>query len=156
MFQAGGAPTEIADDAGLLRRIHPTWVVWDMNLGSWRVSSAAFKDPRMSVDAEPLLIHAGLDWAFSLRDFPDHSLVRLRAGVLGRVSFMTRSPITMLTLRCAARRPRGWPTNSLERPSQSSYAPRRAALNDFSATVRQPLCYPGRYPNEGKRMRTKV
>lgn len=35
----------------------------------------------MSVDAEPLLIHAGLDWAFSLRDFPDHSLSRLRAGV---------------------------------------------------------------------------
>jgi len=70
----------IPDSAGLLRRIHPTQVVNDSNAGVLRPSSAAFKDVSMSVDVETFLIALGLDWQFSLRSFPDHSLVRLLAG----------------------------------------------------------------------------
>jgi hypothetical protein len=70
----------IADDAGLLRRIHPAHIIPDGNAaGALRLSSAAFKDPELSVDAEPILATAGLDWRFSLRGYPEHSLVRLQA-----------------------------------------------------------------------------
>lgn len=71
----------IAQDAGLLRRIHPTQVVQDENIGGPRPSSAAFRDLELSVDAEPALEAAGLDWHFSLKDHPSYSLVRFRASV---------------------------------------------------------------------------
>jgi hypothetical protein len=69
----------IADDAGLLRRVIPEWVVDDKNIGGKRLSSAAFKDPATSVDVEPMLEAAGLDWSHCLRNHPGHSLVRIQA-----------------------------------------------------------------------------
>jgi len=71
----------IADDWSLLRRIHPGQIVPDGNNGGVRVSSAAFRDPQMSVDVEELLSAAGKTWKASLEDFPLHSLMRLLAGV---------------------------------------------------------------------------
>jgi hypothetical protein len=70
----------INNEAGLLRRIHPEQVVPDKNTQRPRLSSAAFKDDELSVDAEPLLAQAGLDWHFSLRGYLGYSLVRFRAG----------------------------------------------------------------------------
>lgn len=70
----------IPDAAGLLRRVHPSQVVDDKNTGERRPSSAAFKDPEMSVDVEPMLEAKGLDWRFSLRNNPGYSLARLQAG----------------------------------------------------------------------------
>jgi hypothetical protein len=69
----------IADAAGLLRRIHPDQVIEDPNEGGARPSSAAFKDPSLSVDAEPILTSNGLNWQFSLKDHSSHSLVRFPA-----------------------------------------------------------------------------
>ncbi len=71
----------IGDEAGLLRRIHPVQVVPDENAGGiMRPSSAAFRDPELSVDAEPVLASVGLDWKFSLRNYRGYSLVRFQAG----------------------------------------------------------------------------
>jgi hypothetical protein len=69
----------IANDACLLRRIRPDQVVDDENLGTRRPSSAAFKDPDLSVDAEPILKANGLDWKFSLQDYPGYSLANVEA-----------------------------------------------------------------------------
>jgi hypothetical protein len=80
MSHSGSDDKSISDGAGLLRRVHPSWVVEDKNIGQRRASSAAFKDPEMSVDIEPVLLDLGLDWNRSLRDFPQHSLVRLMAA----------------------------------------------------------------------------
>ncbi len=71
----------IEDSATLLRRIHPKQIVTDQNKGGQRrPSSAAFLDPELSVDVEPVLHANGLDWKFSLKDFPGHSLVGFPAG----------------------------------------------------------------------------
>jgi len=70
----------IADDAGLLRRIRPDQIVDDKNSGEKRASSAAFKDPEMSVDAEPILQANGFNWKFCLRNYVGFSLVRFQAG----------------------------------------------------------------------------
>jgi hypothetical protein len=70
----------ITDDADLLRRIRPDQIVDDKNLGARRPSSAAFKDPDLSVDAEPLLRQKGLDWTFSLQKHPGYSVARFKAG----------------------------------------------------------------------------
>jgi hypothetical protein len=70
----------IADDWSLLRRIHPDQIVQDKNTGDLRPSSAAFKDPAMSVDVEETLIADGKTWAYSLRNHSQHSLVKLPAG----------------------------------------------------------------------------
>ena len=70
----------IADDADLLRRIRPDQIVDDKNLGARRPSSAAFKDPTMSVDTEPILHQHGLDWTFTLRNYSGYSLARFKAG----------------------------------------------------------------------------
>lgn len=69
----------IPQDAGLLRRIHPDQVIRDRNTGELRPSSAAFKDPNLSVDVETLLQAAGLDWHFSVKDYSGYSLVRFVA-----------------------------------------------------------------------------
>jgi hypothetical protein len=71
----------IGDGAGLLRRIHPLQVVQDQNFGGLRAASAAFKDPTLSVDAEPILEEDGLDWKFSLNGHAGYSLVRFLASV---------------------------------------------------------------------------
>ena len=69
----------IDGDAGLLRRIHPKQLVPDQNSGGRRPSSAAFKDPELSVDAEPILEEDGLNWNFSLNGYEGYSLVRFLA-----------------------------------------------------------------------------
>lgn len=70
----------IADDVMLLRRIRPDQIVDDENTGERRPSSAAFKDPELSVDAELILIANGLDWKFSLKGHPDYSLAQFTAA----------------------------------------------------------------------------
>lgn len=70
----------IANDAGLLRRIHPDQVTRDKNTNLERPSSAAFKDPRLSVDAESILHANRRDWHFLLAGYPGFSLVRFSAG----------------------------------------------------------------------------
>jgi hypothetical protein len=70
----------IPDACGLLRRVTPSQIVPDANLGRRRLSSGAFRDRQLSVDAECLLVIAGLDWSFSLRHHPQFFLIRLRAG----------------------------------------------------------------------------
>ncbi|HVA12966.1 MAG TPA: hypothetical protein VNF99_06935 [Stellaceae bacterium] len=71
---------QIAGGAGLLRRVHPDQVVED-GRGGHRPSSGVFRDPKMSVDVEPLLAQEGRDWHFTLRNTPEHSLVRFAAQV---------------------------------------------------------------------------
>lgn len=70
----------IPQDAGLLRRVHPKQVVRDRDTGDFRPSSAAFRDPEMSVDAEPILEANNLDWHFTLQGHPGFSLVRFPAS----------------------------------------------------------------------------
>jgi hypothetical protein len=70
----------ILQEAGLLRRLHPKQVIPDKNTGKTRPSSAGFKDLNLSVDAEPILRAAGLDWRFTLQGHPGCSLVRFPAG----------------------------------------------------------------------------
>jgi hypothetical protein len=70
----------IPHDAWLLRRIPPYQVVQDKNAELLRPSSAAFKDPALSVDCEAILHQHGQDWRFTLRDHPGFSLVRFRAA----------------------------------------------------------------------------
>jgi hypothetical protein len=94
--------------AGLLRRIHPLQVVPDRNNGTLRPSSAAFKDPSMAVDVEPFLAEQGLDWKFSLKDYPEHSLVRLSAELVAADNFEVITPHSMTTKptrRCRAKSP---------------------------------------------------
>jgi hypothetical protein len=69
----------IKDGACLLRRIRPEQVVDDENTGTKRPSSAAFKDPKMSVDAEPILTGDGRDWHACLQGFQGFSLVNVDA-----------------------------------------------------------------------------
>jgi hypothetical protein len=84
----------IPRDAGLLRRIHPEQII-GRNTGLPRPSSAAFKDPNLSVDVEPLLHAAGLDWRFSLRDHPGFSLIRFsRQSALDQGLDVVPKPLT--------------------------------------------------------------
>lgn len=77
----GGAAAKAIDDAAVLfRRVRPDQVVMDKNTGQWRPSSAAFKDPNLSVDVEPFLAEDGLDFRWSLKDHPGYSLVGFTAG----------------------------------------------------------------------------
>jgi hypothetical protein len=71
---------EIPFDDQLLRRIRPDQIVDDGNTGKRRPSSAAFKDPKMSVDAESILKSQGLDYRFSLSKHPGYSLARFPAA----------------------------------------------------------------------------
>lgn len=70
----------IADDAGLLRRVHPSQVVPDANSGGYRLSSAAFTDPNLSIDIEPILLAGRADWHRTLAGFSGYSLVRFSAA----------------------------------------------------------------------------
>jgi hypothetical protein len=72
-------PLAIPDDCKLLRRVHPDHVVPDGNTGKRRLSSGAFRDKEMSVDAGCLLERFGLDPLFSLRG-SQHFLVEFTAG----------------------------------------------------------------------------
>ena len=82
----GPASIEILDEAVLLRRVHPTQIVLDGITGRRRVSSAAFTNHEMSVDAEPILIEDGLSWQFSLQKHPGHSLVSFAAAAARQVN----------------------------------------------------------------------
>jgi hypothetical protein len=85
----------IADAAALLRRIRPEQVVDDFNTGQRRPSSAAFKDPSMSVDVEPILESNGLDWHFSLQGYEGYSLARLQAHhARGKSLAVIHKPLT--------------------------------------------------------------
>lgn len=70
---------KIPDASGLLRRVHPEQIVQDKNLGHRRLSSGAFRAKQMSVDVEPMLTAAGLDWTFTLRGYEQFFLVRFKA-----------------------------------------------------------------------------
>lgn len=70
----------IDDPTHLYRRIRPDQIVDDQNLGRRRPSSAAFKDPFLSVDAESLLAAQGLDWQFCLQGFEGYSITKFTAG----------------------------------------------------------------------------
>jgi hypothetical protein len=69
----------IKDDACLLRRIRADQIVDDENTGTRRPSSAAFRDPEMSVDAAPILAASGLDWHFCVQGYEGFSLVNIEA-----------------------------------------------------------------------------
>jgi hypothetical protein len=71
---------EIPLDEQLLRRIRPDQIVDDGNTGKRRPSSAAFKDPEMSVDAESILKSRGFDYRFSLSKYAGYSLARFTAA----------------------------------------------------------------------------
>ena len=73
------AVREIEDAMDLYRRVHPGQVVPDKNTGELRPSSAAFKDPSMSVDVADFLREDGFDHRWPLRNYAGWSLVRLTA-----------------------------------------------------------------------------
>lgn len=70
---------EIADGWSLLRRVRSDQHVPDGN-GGKRPSSAAFRDPNMSVDALELLQRDGQDWDQTLRADPSAGVVTFSAG----------------------------------------------------------------------------
>lgn len=63
----------------LFRRISPTWVLWDEN-GIPTISSAAFKDPELSVYLESVMIEVGREPADALSRYPDCGLATITAG----------------------------------------------------------------------------
>lgn len=77
-------PVEISDECELLRRINPIHIVPDGNTGRRRLSSGAFRDRAMSVDAECLIEAAGLDWSYALRGYVNFFLVRFSAAFARR------------------------------------------------------------------------
>jgi hypothetical protein len=68
----------IGDDFDLLRTIRPDQIIDDEHRGTRRPSSAAFKAPELSVDAEQILLANGLHFTFSLRNHPGFSLASHR------------------------------------------------------------------------------
>jgi hypothetical protein len=84
----------IDDDCMLLRRVSPAHVVLDKNTGRRRLSSGAFRDPEMSVDAECILDANGLSWHFSLRYHANHYLVRFATGFArGQLQVVDHNPL---------------------------------------------------------------
>ena len=78
----------ISDDDTLLRRVHPSQVVDDKNLGRMRPSSGAFTDPELSTDSDALLTKHGLDSSFCLRGYAGYSLARIEVN-FARANGMT-------------------------------------------------------------------
>ena len=65
----------------LFRRIHPVHhMCFDESLQQWRVNSAAFKDPQLSVDIESELIKEGMDPQDCLAQYASFYLVSITAG----------------------------------------------------------------------------
>jgi hypothetical protein len=75
-------PKKIPDECSLLRRVTPSQIVPDQNLGQGkrRLSSGAFRARDLSTDAECLLQEAGHDWTYTLRQYPEFYLVRFSAA----------------------------------------------------------------------------
>lgn len=67
----------IKNDALLWRRLHPTWVIRNDD-GSYRVSSAAFKDGRHEVSVNLAELTTVEN---SLAGFPEQGLAELQAGI---------------------------------------------------------------------------
>jgi len=76
--------TTIADDSELWRRIHPTWVVFDGNTGTWQVSSAAFDDSKngspTSVLLADLVRESGRTAQDVIANYSGYSLASITAG----------------------------------------------------------------------------
>ncbi len=74
----------IPDSARLLRKIHPDWIVFDLNTKTKRVSSQAFCnspcEDGMSVYLESVLISEGRDPPSVLVGFDRDSLLSITAG----------------------------------------------------------------------------
>ncbi len=64
----------------LFRRISATWVLWDEN-GYPTISSAAFKDPELSVYLESVMTEAGRTPADAISTYPDCGLASITAGL---------------------------------------------------------------------------
>jgi hypothetical protein len=72
---------KIPDPYGLLHRIVATHLRFDPSIGRRRLASSAFrKKEELSVDVEEMMLADGKDWNFSLRNWPEAFLVRLRAA----------------------------------------------------------------------------
>lgn len=67
-----------------LRRVHPSFVIFDKNQDKWRASSATFRDQEMSCDDEGILTSLGRDWHSTLEGYDGFSLVRLPQDVILR------------------------------------------------------------------------
>ena len=67
----------IPGEAQLLRRIHPTQLVWDENQNRLRPTSNAFKDPSMSVNVEDDVLAMGEQIGWVLRHDPKHHLASI-------------------------------------------------------------------------------
>lgn len=83
----------IGDDERLLRRIHPSWVLWQEN-GSPSISSAAFKDPEMSVYIESVLLASGRIPEDCLSAYKGFGLATITAGLARSLDqCVTRDPV---------------------------------------------------------------
>lgn len=71
----------IPDDAGLLRRVHPSQIVKDQKTGNLRVSSGAFTDENLSVNVELFMTEDGLRAQKSLDGHQGYGLARVEAAV---------------------------------------------------------------------------
>lgn len=83
----------IADSERLFRRIPRTWVDWDES-GNPTISSAAFKDPELSINIESVMIRDGRPPDDAVRGYPGYGLAAITAGsarVLGQQ--VARDPI---------------------------------------------------------------
>jgi len=79
-------PSQIQDSEVLWRHIHPKQYIYDYNLSDWRVSSAAFKDQKMSVDRGNYTTLRR-----SLAYKPEHSLIELKASEFRKYSCELKS-----------------------------------------------------------------
>jgi hypothetical protein len=65
----------VKNDCRLFRRVPPTWIIWDGNLGRWRPTSAAFNNSR---DGHPMSI--ALECELVLRGLPPSSVLAAHEG----------------------------------------------------------------------------
>jgi len=82
--QTDDASVEDGDE--LWRRIHPTQVLYDKNLGKWRPTSNAFRDSSsghsLSVYLARLVLSSGRTAESIIESWPQYSLASLTAGVV--------------------------------------------------------------------------
>jgi hypothetical protein len=71
-------PTILGDE-NLLRRIPSSWIHWDEN-GNPNISSAAFKDERLSVYLASVMARAGRPPAEAIRNYAGYGLAAITAA----------------------------------------------------------------------------
>lgn len=75
----------IPDTSDLWRRIHPTWIIYDENLKSWRPTTQAFNDDSeggpMSVVLAPEVLASGRTSKDILARFTGYSLAAISAAL---------------------------------------------------------------------------